>query len=120
MIEGVHADEQRWLLAKVDVLEQLPPHELERLALLSSLRRLEAGESFALDEDRETLFLLASGRVRVHEPSTTTTGGQDLTFSMIEEGTVVAQNGFAVRLSRALRVEALKPSTMLVLRWEDF
>src|SRR3712207_4327776 len=39
---------------------------------------------------------------------------------MIEEGTVVARSGFAVRLSRGLRVEALQPSTLLVLRWEDF
>jgi CRP/FNR family cyclic AMP-dependent transcriptional regulator len=39
---------------------------------------------------------------------------------MIEEGTVVAQSGFAVRLSRGLRIEALQPSTVLVLRWEDF
>jgi CRP/FNR family cyclic AMP-dependent transcriptional regulator len=47
--------------------------------------------------------------------------GPDLTFSMIEEGTVVGQTGFAVRRSRAsLRIEALQPSTMLVLRWEDF
>jgi CRP/FNR family transcriptional regulator, cyclic AMP receptor protein len=39
---------------------------------------------------------------------------------MIEEGAVVAQSGFALRLSRILRVEALQPSTVLVLGWEDF
>jgi CRP/FNR family cyclic AMP-dependent transcriptional regulator len=39
---------------------------------------------------------------------------------MIEEGTVVAQSGFAVRPSRGLRIEALQPLTALVLRWEDF
>ena len=103
----------------MDILEPLPPEELERLVLLSSSMRLEAGEALALEEDRETLLLLASGRVRVHEPSTSG-GGLDLTFSMIEEGTFVAQSGFALRLSRILRVEALQPSTMLVLRWEDF
>jgi CRP/FNR family transcriptional regulator, cyclic AMP receptor protein len=108
------------LLAKVDILEPLPPQELEHLALLSSSMRLQAGEALALEEeDRETLLLLlASGRVRVHEPSAG--GGADLTFTMIEEGTVVAQSGFAVRLSRGLRIEALQPSTVLVLRWEDF
>ncbi len=73
-----------------------------------------------MDEDRETLLLLASGRVRVHEPSTTGRG-PDLTFTMIEEGTaVVGTSGFAVRLPRGLRIEALRPSTMLVLGWEDF
>ncbi len=119
MIEDAPAKELERLLAKVDILEPLPPEEVERLALLSSSMRLEAGQAVALEEDRETLLLLASGRVRVHEPSTTG-GGPDLTFSMIEEGTFVAQSGFALRLSRALHVEALQPSTMLVLRWEDF
>jgi CRP/FNR family transcriptional regulator, cyclic AMP receptor protein len=119
VIEETPLKELERLLAKVDILEPLPPEELERLALLSSLRRLEEGEALALDENPEgLLLLLASGRVRVHEPSHT--GGQDLTFSMIEKGTVVAQSGFAVRLSRGLRIEALQPSTVLVLRWEDF
>ena len=102
------------LLAKVDILEPLPPEELERLAPLSSSMRLEAGEAVALEEDRETLLLLASGRVRVHELSTT--GGPDLTFSMIEEGTVVGQTGLAVRLSRSLHLEALKPSIVVGIR----
>jgi CRP/FNR family cyclic AMP-dependent transcriptional regulator len=119
VIEDAPLKELEHLLAKVDILEPLPPEELERLALLSSSMRLEAGQAVALDEDRETLLLLASGRVRVHEPSTTG-GGPDLTFSMVEDGTVVGQSGFALRLSRILRVEALQPSTMLVLRWEDF
>jgi CRP/FNR family transcriptional regulator, cyclic AMP receptor protein len=121
VIEDVPLKELERLLAKVDILEPLPPEEVERLASLSYSVHLEAGEAFALDEDRETLretlLLLARGRVRVHEPSA---GGQDLTISMVEDGTVVGQSGFAVRLSRALRVEALQPSTLLVLRWEDF
>jgi CRP/FNR family cyclic AMP-dependent transcriptional regulator len=117
VIEDVPLKELECLLAKVDILEPLPAEELERLALLSFSTYLEAGEALALDENRETLILLASGRVRVHEPSYT---GTDLTFSMIEEGTIVGQTGFALRLSRALRVEALHPSTMLILRWQDF
>ena len=116
MIEDAPLQGLEGLLAKVDILEPLPPQELEHLALLSSSMRLEVGEALALEEeDRETLLLLlASGRVRVHEPSVG--GGADLTFSMIEEGTVVAQSGLAVRLSRGLRIEALQPSTVLVLR----
>ena len=109
--------EQRPLLAKVDVLKGLTPEEVEHLALRSTAVRLEAGETFALDEDRRTLLLAASGRARVHEPSA---GGQDLTTSMVEEGTVLGQTGFAPRRSRALRVEALDPSVVRVLLWEDF
>jgi CRP/FNR family cyclic AMP-dependent transcriptional regulator len=117
VIEDAPAKELERLLGRVDILEPLPAEEVERLALLPSWTRLDAGEALALDEDRETLLLLASGRVRVHEPSYV---GPDLTFSMIEEGTVVGQTGFALRRSRALRVEALQRSTMLVLPWEDF
>jgi hypothetical protein len=82
----------------------MPPEELERLASLASELRLQAGEAVALDEERETLLLLASGRVRVHEPSA---AGPDLTISIVEERTVAAQSGFASRLLRAMRVEAL-------------
>jgi CRP/FNR family cyclic AMP-dependent transcriptional regulator len=105
------------LLSKVDILEPLPPEEVERLALRSTSVSLEAGEAIALEEDRETLLLLGSGWVRVHEPNG---AGPDLTITMVEKGSVVGQGGFAVRLSRALRIEALRASTLLVLGWEDF
>ena len=117
MIEDAPPKELERLLAKVDILEPLPPEEVERLALLSSSRHLEAREALALEEDRETLLLLASGQVRVHEPSA---AGPDLTISMVEAGTVVGQSGFVPRLSRALRIEALQPSILLVLQWEGF
>jgi CRP-like cAMP-binding protein len=116
VIEDAPVKELERLLAKVDILEPLPPEEVERLALRSTAVRLEAGEAFALDEDRETLHLLTSGRVRVHELNA---AGPDLTISLVEEGTVVGQTGFAVRLSRAWHVEALQPSTVLVLGWEE-
>jgi CRP/FNR family transcriptional regulator len=109
--------EQRRLLAKVDVLEGLTPEEVEHLTLCSTPVPLGVGEAMALDEGRRTLLLLVSGRGRVHEPSA---GGQDLTISMVEEGTVLGQTGFAPRRSRSLRVEALEPSVVRVLEWEDF
>ena len=117
MIEDAPVKEPERLLARVDILEPLLPEEVERLALLSSSMRLEAREAITLDEDRETLLLLASGWVRVHEPSA---AGPDLTITMVENGTVVGQSGIAARFSRALRIEALQPSTLLVLGWEDF
>ena len=117
MIEDAPVQEPERLLAKVDVLKPLLPEEVERLASLSTSMCLEAGEVITPDEDRETILLLASGRVRVHEPSA---AGPELTISLVEEGTVVGQTGFAPRSSRALRVEALQPSSLLVLEWEDF
>jgi CRP-like cAMP-binding protein len=55
--------------------------------------------------------------IKVQEGETVSVGTE---LAMIEEGSVVGQTGFAVRRSRALRLEALQPSTLLVLRWEDF
>lgn len=58
MIEDAPVKELESLLAKVDILEPLPPEEVERLALRSTAVRLEASEAFTLEEDRETLHLL--------------------------------------------------------------
>jgi CRP/FNR family transcriptional regulator, cyclic AMP receptor protein len=117
VIEGVSQEEQLWPLAKVDILQSLSSEEIERLALLSGSVYLGAGETFALDEDLRTLLLLVSGRVRVQEPNA---AGPGLTISMVEDGTVFGQTGFAPRRSQPLRVEALDPSVVRVLLWEDF
>src|SRR3712207_9459796 len=85
--------------------------------LFRSAVHLGAGELFALNENRRALLLLASGRVRVQEPND---AGPGLTISMVEEGTVLGQTGFAPRRSRSLRGEALDPSVVRVLEWEDF
>jgi CRP/FNR family cyclic AMP-dependent transcriptional regulator len=117
VIEGVPAKEHWWPLARVDILASLTPEEIERLALLSASVHLGAGETFALDEERRALLLLASGWVRVREPSA---AGPGLTISMVEDPTVVTQTGFVVRPSRAEVVEALEPSVLRVLEWEVF
>ena len=117
MTEGVPMKEERWPLAKVDILEPLSPEELERLALLSASVHLGAGEAFALEEGRSALLLLTSGRVRVHEPNT---AGPGLTLSMVENPSVVAQTGFAAWPPRVVLVEALEPSVLRVLEGEAF
>ena len=117
MIEDVPAAEQQRPLAKVDILASLSLAEIERLVPLSASIYLGTGETFHLDENRQALLLLASGRVRVHESNAI---GPGLTFSMVENRTVVAQTGFAARSSRAVGVEALEPSVLRVLEGEEF
>jgi CRP/FNR family cyclic AMP-dependent transcriptional regulator len=117
VIEGVPDEEQRWHLAKVDILQPLSLKEIERIALLSVSVHLGTGEAFALDEGGCTLLLMTSGRVRVHEPNTT---GPGLTIYMVENPTVVTQSGFAARPPRASVVEALEPSVLRVLEGEAF
>ncbi|HEV8044878.1 MAG TPA: hypothetical protein VGP38_06850, partial [Rubrobacter sp.] len=109
--------EQLQLLAEVDILEGVPQCELKSVAARSQVVSLAKRESLALGEDPRVILLLVSGRVRVHEPGSL---GPDLTFSVVDGGTVVGQTGSAPRPSLALRVEALEPSALRVLGWEDF
>ena len=103
------------LLAEVDVLSELPQSEVQYLARRSPMVHLAEKESLILGEYQQGVFLLLSGRVRVHEP--TTFGTQDLTFSVLEGGTVVGQPASKPRPSR---VEALEASVLMVVGWEDF
>ncbi len=107
-------EEEQLLLADVDILRELPRGELEYVAARSRVVRLGKKGSLALGEDLHGILLLVSGRVRVHEPSSV---GPDLTFSVLEGGTVLGQ---ADSTPRPSRVEALEPSVLRVLGWEDF
>jgi CRP/FNR family transcriptional regulator, cyclic AMP receptor protein len=118
MIEDASITEEHRLLARIDILEGLPQDEVDYVAMHSATVRLGKKESFAPGEDSRSMLLLVSGRARVHEPSA---GGQDLTISVVEEGTVLGHTGFAPRRSsRALRVEALEPSVLRVVGWKHF
>src|SRR5215212_9197992 len=103
------------LLAEVDILRELPQSEVEYLARQCPIVHVAKEESLTLGEYQRGVFLLLSGRVRVHDP--TTFGVQDLTFSIVEGGTVVGQLGSTPRPSR---VEALEASDLMVVGGEDF
>lgn len=61
--------------------------------------------------------MLASGKARTYEANSR---GEDLTLSVIESGTILAQTGFVPWRLPELRVEALEPSLVFGLRWENF
>ena len=117
MSEGVPTEEQLSPLAKVDILASLSLEEIERLVVLSPSTYLGTGETYALDADRQALLMLATGRVRVHEPNV---NGPGLTISMVEAPTIVTQTGFAAWPPRTMVVEALEPSDLRVLQGEAF
>jgi CRP-like cAMP-binding protein len=116
MIEDA-LEEQELLLANVDILKGLPQGELDYVAARSQHVHLARRESLALGEDLRGILLVVSGRVRVHEPSPI---GPDLTFCVLEGGTVVGQTGPSHRPSLVLHVQALEPSVLSVVGWEDF
>jgi CRP/FNR family cyclic AMP-dependent transcriptional regulator len=115
MIED--ASEDQLLLAGVDILWGLPQSEVEYVATRSPIVHLGKKESLTLGEDHPGILLLVSGRVRAHEP---TFRNQDLTFFVVEGGTLVGQTSSASSPSQALRIEALEPSVLRVVWWEDF
>jgi len=116
MIEDIL--EEQGHLTEVNILRGLPQSEMEYLARQCPIVHLAKKESLTLGEYQQGVFLLLSGRVRVHEPSTF--GVQDLTFSVLEGGTVVGQPAFKPRPSLVLRVEALEASDLMAVGWEDF
>jgi CRP/FNR family transcriptional regulator, cyclic AMP receptor protein len=105
---------QPLLLADVDILRELPQGEVDYVATRSRVVYLGRRESVSLGEDLRGILLLLSGRVRVHESSPV---GPDLTFSIVEGGTVVGQTGSSPRPSR---VQALEPSVLSIVEWKDF
>ncbi len=116
---GVPLEEQERLLAMVDILEVLPPEEIERLARRSSFLRIRAGEEVTLspEEHGERMLLLLSGRAWVYEAAP---HGREPTVSVVEAGTVVGVSGLASCRSGELRVEALAPSVACLLEWQTF
>jgi CRP/FNR family cyclic AMP-dependent transcriptional regulator len=115
MIDDAPGEKQ--LLTEVDILKELPEREINHLAARSPIVRLGEGENLNLGEDLRGILLLVSGRVRVHEPNF---GGQDLTFSVVEGGTLVGQGCSTPRTSQASLVEALEPSVLRVVEQQDF
>src|SRR5215210_3646381 len=112
MIE--EAPEEQLLLGEVDILNELPQSEVEYVATHSPIAHLGKKESLTLGEDLQGIVLLVSGRVRVHQP---TLRNQDLTFSVVEGGTIVAQTSSTSRPLWVLRVEALEPSVLRIVGW---
>ena len=86
-------------MALVDILEPLLPEEIKRLTASRSFIQLGAGETLLLEDNRRSLFLLLSGQVQVYAPNPS---GQYITISVIDEGTVVGQTGFATLRRPAL------------------
>ena len=60
----LRVEEENHLLAMVDILQPLPPHEVGWLARRSTVTRREPGETFDVGENQR-LIILVSGRVRV-------------------------------------------------------
>jgi CRP/FNR family cyclic AMP-dependent transcriptional regulator len=106
------------LLAMVDVLEPLPPQEVQALASSCRVSRLKRRETMFVDPEAhvERTILLLAGRARVCEelPHSRT-----LTVSVAEAGSVVETTGLAPR-PQGLTIEAVIPSVLCFVARENF
>ena len=112
------AGKRERMLALVDILEGVSPEEVRVLARRSAFANLDTRDAFLVspDEHADRLLLLLEGRAQVCEDSDC---GQELTVSVVEDGTLVGATGFAPH-PWGLRVEALEPSIVCGVRRRAF
>jgi CRP/FNR family transcriptional regulator, cyclic AMP receptor protein len=115
----VLAGQRERLLAMVDILESVPPEEIQVIARRSAFTRLEVRDAVLItpEEHEERLLLLLEGRARVCEEGP---AGREMTVSVVEGGTLVGATGFASCRPWGLRVEALEPSIVCGVRRRTF
>ncbi len=62
-MEGDRPAAEQRLLALVDILEPLPPQEIEHLALRGAFVHLQTREALHLEEDRRRLDSISAGQL---------------------------------------------------------
>jgi CRP/FNR family cyclic AMP-dependent transcriptional regulator len=112
--------EQVHLLSMVDILGPLSAEELEELAKRVPDTYLEEGDVLYTPqnapETTERLFILKQGRVQVYQMSQE---GNEITLSVIEDGTVFGEMSITGLSLQGVYVRALSPSTVVSLKRKE-
>ena len=109
--------EQVHLLSMVDIFGPLSPGEMEDLAKRTPDTFLERGDVLYSPQDgADRLFILKKGRVQVYEVDR---GGEEITLSVIEGGSVFGEMALTGQKLEGLYVRALVPSTVVSLGRDD-
>ena len=110
--------EQIRLLSMVDILGPLCPEEMEDLAKRTPDTYLEQGDVlFSPQDTTERLFILKKGRVQVYEVDRG--GGEEITLSVVEGGSVFGEMALTGQSLQGLYVRALIPSMVVSLKREE-
>ena len=109
--------EQVRLLSMVDILGPLSEEEMEEFAERVPDTYLEQGDIlYTPHEGAERLFILKKGRVQVYEIDQT---GDEITLSVVEDGTVFGEMALAGQSLQGVYVRALAPSFVVSLKRTD-
>jgi CRP/FNR family transcriptional regulator len=116
-VETLLEEEKVRLLSTVDVLEPLSREQLEDLSRRIPDVRIEEGQIFhAPGERSEALFLLKRGRVRIYKVAPS---GREVTLFIVEAGMVFGEMAPAVQRFRDAYAEAMEPTVICVMKWEE-
>jgi CRP/FNR family cyclic AMP-dependent transcriptional regulator len=106
--------EQASLLSMVDIFGPLSQEELEELARHTPDTFLETGDILYTPQGgEERLFILKKGRVQVYEIDQ---GGQEMTLSVIEDGTIFGEMILTGQSLQGVYVRSLAPSTVVSIK----
>ena len=104
------------LLSRVDVLETLPPEEIERLDQIVLERSFNTDEIIYAPEDAsESIYLLLAGRVRLYGMAR----GHEHTFNVLRSGTIFGVASLTER-TQGEYAQALEPSRIGLLGLNSF
>jgi CRP/FNR family cyclic AMP-dependent transcriptional regulator len=107
-------EEEVRLLSMVDILDPLSDEEMEDLAKRAPDTFLEQDDIlYTPKEGTERLFILKEGRVQLYEVNGE---GDEITFSVIEDGNVFGEMALTGQSLKGLYVRALTPATVVSLR----
>ena len=102
------------LLSMVDILGPLSEEEMEDLAKRAPDTFLDEDDIlYTPKEGAERLFILKEGRVQLYE---VTEEGDEITFSVIEDGNIFGEMALTGQSLNGLYVRALTPATVVSLR----
>ncbi len=106
------------VLKKVPLFRDIPPETLTAFASLTRERTYPKGSVIVFEEDRgDAMYLVASGQVKVVLIGE---DGREVILSVLQEGNFFGEMALLDDEPRSAHVIAMEPSTLLVLRREDF
>jgi CRP/FNR family transcriptional regulator, cyclic AMP receptor protein len=105
------------LLSMVDVLESLSKEQLEEFSRRVPDTHVEGGRVFFTPGGcSDALFMLKKGKVRIYK---VTPEGWQFTLAVVESGTMFGEMALTAQRMREAYAEAVEPSDICVLRYED-
>ncbi len=108
----------RELFRKVSIFADVDDNALDRLANMAASKDYQKGALvFGQDEPGDAMFVIFSGRVRVVLYGE---NGKDITLTFFKAGDFFGEMSLLDEQNRSANVITTEPSTLLVLKREDF